>query len=355
MAAALLASCSKDTTIDLTPTDTEKIYATIADDDNSRVQLNDQKHTVWNAGDQIVVHSPNDLTIWAFDGKTGDRKGSFSKVGKYNVDMSSLSFDKYYALYSYDNYFSFGTVGAVPAIIMTAPATQQYLKGSYGLHANTMFGTSTDGVNYSFRNMHGYLRLSLTGDKVVSKIELRGNNSETLAGEFYFTIKTPDDHHWYSSQSSTITLDCGSGVALSDTPTEFYFVVPPTTFANGITATITFADGEILPKRTSKQIVIERNTIQPMANISISGGIDWQKIFIYHSGSEVTAPMFYGSSAVAGTINWGDGTTSILGELTSRYYTDGNESHIITIKAIDADTVEIDGCEGIIKIDLSQF
>lgn len=355
IAATMLASCSKDTTVDMLPTDDSKIYASI-ENEESRVQLQNL-HTVWNAGDRIVVHSPNDLTLWSFNGKTGDRKGSFSKVGYFNVNASSLAiFDKYYALYSYDNYFNFGTVGSKPAIIMTAPSTQTYLKDSYGLHANTMLGTSNDGVNYTFKNIHGYLRLSLTGDKVVSKIELCGNKSEILAGEFYFTTDNPDKHYWYQSQTSTITLDCGSGVALSDTPTNFYFVVPPITFTDGILVNIHFSNGDVYPKATSKPITITRNTIQPMATIPTDGNVQWKYIYIHHTGDEIIVPKIPNGAPSAVTVNWGDGNTTLLGDISRRYYyLDGAASHVISIKTAETTLFEMDSCEGISKIDLSNF
>lgn len=355
MAATVLASCSKDTTVDLLPTEENQIYASI-DNEESRVQLQDL-HTVWTAGDRIVVHSPSDLTIWQFNGNTGDRKGSFSKVGYYNVDASSMSrFDKYYAMYSYNNYFNFGSVGSTPAILMEAPATQTYLKDSYGLHANTMFGTSNDGVNYTFKNLHGYLRLSLTGDQVVSKIELNGNNSESIAGVFFIKIDNPEQISWQQSETSTITLDCGSGVALSDTPTNFYFVVPPITFTNGISVNIHFSNGEIYPKSTSKPITITRNTIQPMKTISTSGGVQWKNIYIYHTGSEIVVPKLPNGVPSVTTVNWGDGNTTLLGDIARRYYyTDGVESHVISIKTTETNLFEMDSCEGITKIDLSNF
>ena len=62
----------------------DKIYATIADinidGDDTRVELNKNLQTVWNAGDQIMVYYNNLMREYTFDGKDGDRSGSFTQT-----------------------------------------------------------------------------------------------------------------------------------------------------------------------------------------------------------------------------------------------------------------------------------
>ena len=354
LTAAVLSACSKDTTADIPPVGEEKIYASI-EGEPSRVQLNDQRQTTWTANDQIVVATPDELTLWRFDGKTGDRDGSFTKVGRFNVgNFSDYGFDKHYALYSYEKFYAYGP----KVLAVEASEKQNYQKGSYGLHSNLMIGSSDDGTNYKFKNLLGYLCLKVTGNKMVKQIVLNGNKSEILSGVLYFEVDDPESLDWFSTGGSDITLDCGSGVQLSDSPTEFYFALPPMQFTEGLSVNIHFSDGEIYPKSTSKTISIERNTIQPMATIATGGGIDWQKVYIYHTGAESVIPICTGSSnsSVFGTIDWGDATTTLLGGLTRRYYyTDGAESHTITVKATGADAFSLNGCEGVTKIDLSEF
>lgn len=351
-----LSACTQDTTSDLQPLEGEVVYATI-EDEESRIQLNKSQKTVWTANDRIVIHGPSDASLWTFNGNTGDRDGTFRRAGTFNyANYTSFGFTKYYAVYPYESYAGIGTVGGEPAIIMGCPATQSYVAGSYSVNANTMIATSNDGSKYQFKNMFGYIRLSVTGDKIVKKIELNGNNSETIAGDFYFKANDPYSLHWYNNTSQTITLNCPNGVQLSDTPVEFYFALPPTEFAKGISASIHFSDGSIYPKSSSKTISIERNAIQPMATISTSGGVEWQYVYMYHTCTELPIPVVAGNTATSGSINWGDGTTTLIGELTRRYYySDANASHTITIKAIGADRFELENCEGVTKIDLSEF
>ena len=351
--AIALVACSHDTT-ESPELGTKTIYATLASDDDSRVELNERKQTVWTAGDQIVVNGPDDMTVWQFNGQTGDRSGSFTYTGYFNFPnySSTYQFDRYYA-YLYDGPVTLGhTPDGVALLFMTARQQQTYKKGSYGVGDSPIIGTSDDGENFTFKNMLGYLRLSIKGNQTLESILFQGNNQEILAGTFYAPINDLFNTTWHEGQSTQITLDCGDGVQLTDTPTDFYIVLPPMTFEKGFSVTLNFTDGSLYPKSTSKEIVIERNAILPMATFDLGGEVDWQIATIYHTGTTVSAPLVGNGS---GTIDWGEGTVSLLGELTSFTYTDGKPSHTITVKAINADQLAIDGCSGITKLDLSNF
>ena len=350
----VLSACTKDTTTDIQPQVGDMIYASIEADD-SRVQLNESQKTVWNANDQIVVHSPTKATLWRFSGKSGDRDGNFQNVGTFNFsNFAAYGFKKYYAFYPYENWSGVGSfTDGSPAIFFEVPAQQSYTEGSYGIHANAMFATSDDGSRYTFKNLMGYIRLSITGAKSIASIELKGANAETLAGTMYMSPDNPFLLNWYSAGtlSPTISINCGNGVQLSDKPTDFYFVLPAMQFMKGLIVNIHYTDGSIFTKATSKSVLVERNTIQPFATIVADGESSWQSVEIHHTGSDIVAPVVSG----VGSIDWGDGVTSMIGELRKRYYTDGKESHVITIKAMDATEFELDCCEGVSKIDLSNF
>ena len=362
-----MASCTEDAAVDEPRMESamNKIYATIDptednndSDSDTRVELNDKKQTVWTAGDQITVFYSEDVEVWRFDGNTGDRSGSFSYLGGYGYKNPNINYkNKYYALYLADltiAYYNDGT----PAFTTTVPSVQYYKNQSYGLNTNAMLGVSSDGKNYKFMNLLSYLRLSLTGDKVVKTIELANNadSNSAICGTLYVNIdgsvlwKTDAGNH-----SNTITLDCGDGVQLSSTPTDFYFTLPAVEFSNGISVMVTFTDGTVFPKSTTKSITLERNTIQPMKCFDTGGEVAWQTVSILHSGSKIYAPYFYGSSALTGYIYWGDDYMSDVNSVTSYTYEDGAASHAITVKAMGATAIEIDNCQGISEIDLTNF
>lgn len=192
-----------------------KIYARITGDE-TKVQLNSARKTVWTAGDQITVlgeYGGYYYSEWTFDGQTGDRGGSFSltSTGKF----SDFNFgDKYHAIYG--PYDGLNMIDGRLILFSKVLAAQTYVPGSYGLQANVMYGTSDDGTDFRFINLLGYLRLSLTGDKVVDRIVLSGNDEETLAGDFYFFTDDFQTLHWNVNSSRQIVLDCGDGVQLTD-------------------------------------------------------------------------------------------------------------------------------------------
>ena len=339
--------------------DGDKIYASIASTE-TKVQLNDLKQTVWTEGDQIYVIGPDIYAVYQFDGKTGDRSGSFTKVGWGTPPGTyGVYFDQYYAVYSSGTQYSKYTDNT-GVILSEIPSVQEYAENSYGLYANTMVATSQDGSNFKFKNVLGYLRLSFAGDQIIRSITIRGNNEEIISGGFLFNLGDIYDHTWYkwheaNQPGKEIILDCGAyGVALSGTPKDFYFVVPPMVFEEGITVSIDFTDGSSMEKSTDKRIEISANNIQPMSVISISDP-NWDMMYIYHSGPKVTFPMLTGESLPIGMINFGDGNSHSLGGYYQWIYEDGKPSHTITVKSKNADGFIIQGCDGITGIDLTNF
>ena len=358
LVAMALAACTQshidETTHDIT---FGPVYATIADfEDDTRVELNSNKQTVWTHGDQILIFGDDEYIYeCAFSGRTGDRSGSFQLTGYYSNPTTAV-YDKFYAVYLFDlriGKYSDGT----PMFFTTLPETQSYKYQSYGLKTNAMLGTGVKDSEFTFKNLFSYLRLSITGGKLVERIVVMGNNNETLAGDMRFNKDGVLE--WYTSSSSEhfseITLDCGEGVQLTDKPLDFYITLPPVTLSKGINVTVYFADGTVFPKSTSKSITMERNTIQPMKTFETGGEVAWQSLTINHSGIRVYAPFFEGGTAIAGYIYWGDDYMSELNSVKTYDYNDGKEEHTITIQTVNASKMNIESCMGISEIDLTNF
>lgn len=339
---------------------TKTIYATIEEPATSRVQLNEQKQTVWTAGDEVCVYGPLQYPyLYRFTGETGDRGGTFVSLGYYPDDaFQGALFDRYYAVThaAGGSYYGFYTLDSMPVIFLESQAVQTYLPSSYGVCSNAMVGTSLDGENFTFQNLFGYLRFSLIGGQKVSKIELTGKNNEPLAGLHYFVIDQPTKLYWNDVSATTLTLDCGEGVQLTSTPTDFYFALPPTDFTQGFSAMVYFEDGTTYPLETNKAVSITRNTIQPMAKRDLGGGFEWQRVTITHSGSTFFAPrLAHPTATPSGFIYWGDGAQARINALTRYDYTDELPSHTISIEASDVDILLFNSCKGVSKIDLSNF
>lgn len=331
------------------------IYATFEED--SRVELNEEKKTVWTKGDQIVRFGNGIHDVWEFAGETGDRGGTFNYLGYFDDGINFDFGDKYYALYSYENYSWWGTFNTgEPALFHRVRTDQSYKPNTYDPASNIMLAVSEDSENFEFINLMGYLRLSLTGEKRVSQIILKGNNNEILSGRRYVKYDDYSVYGWYDNLSTYIALNCGEeGVQLTDAPTHFYFTVAPTLFTAGISISVVFTDGTRFPIKTTKEINLQRNHIQPMANVYTGSGVEWQTITIKHAGDVVAGPILYGDTDFAGYVYWDNGWMSDVNVFSSYVYEDGNSEHTITVKSLNANYLYLGSCEGISEIDLSNF
>lgn len=353
LSAILILACTKREDIDILPDDGNKIYASIVDVE-SKVELNDQKKSVWTENDEIMVYTPNQTASYRFDGKTGDRSGSFTIISNYTPVLKSLT--KAYALYPLSASEGYN-LSSDFYLFSSIQQSQVYKENSFGVGVNTMVGTSNDEENYSFINTLGYLRLSLTGDKIVSSIVFTGNDGEYTSGDWYFPADNPDNWNWtYNGERYQQTvLDCGeSGVQLSADAKVFYIGLPPMTFSNGITVTINFKDGSVYPQSTTKSVTITRSHVLPMSTISTSD-TQWQIAKIIHSGASVVSPVISGETSMSGTINYGDGNVYYIGGEYIHEYSDPNSPHTITVQVKDANAIGMSSCKGVTEIDLKNF
>lgn len=250
---------------------TEPVVETAAniEDEESKTFANSNMKVVWNANDEISVFlNDNGNQQYRFTGDTGDEEGVFSWQGG---SSGSSSLSNVYSVYPYNENT---TIDADGVITYNLPSEQIYRENMFGLGANTMVSASTGADNLVFKNLCGYLILKLYGENVkVSAITLEGRNREPLSGPVKITATnggTPS-FTFDSGYSTSITLKCETPVTLgstAETATPFWFVVPPTTFTNGIQITvisesIDAATENITYKKFQKQskaITIPRNT-----------------------------------------------------------------------------------------------
>ena len=247
------------------------LTAAFAEDDNTRTYIEDGKYLRWNEDDRLTIFFGNTLNRqYKFNGKTGDNSGTFSLVPDGMLGTGN-AFDRIYALYPYNADARISDEGIIS---LTLPAEQTYAENSFGCGANTMIAVTEnlEDTFLAFKNACGYLKLKLYNAEgaTIKSIEVKGNSGERLAGAATATIAFGEAPIVTMAESATdtITLNCGEGVALgttAETATEFWVVLPATTFTEGLTITATDTEGKVFEKSTTKEVVIERNAIQPMA------------------------------------------------------------------------------------------
>ena len=344
LVATALAACSTDTTQDLAPeipTAPDELQVSF-DEEDTRIQLGEDGRPVWTEGDLIsVFYRSNANSKYQFVGETGDADGSIELVEEGVATQRTTQIVAVYP-YSEDYWFNWNT-GDVEAFL---PAEQTYLKDSFGIGSSIMVSKS-DYKQLSFKNVCGWIKLQFTGTGYVSKIVLKGNDGEQVAGEIYIntqnaTCALASDMGESGEDSmggniitdntvlTSVALNCGDGVALnSETPTTFYIALPPQTFENGFTATMYGCDGSTKEISTENLITIERNHILPMASATLEMPIPSNQIWYTSSdgnvvepysgnlNSNATAMQLFGANITSNTYENGVGVITFDGDVTS--------------------------------------
>lgn len=251
-------------------------YASFEPD--TKVYVDENVKILWDEKDQISIFNKTTLNKqYEFLGKTGDNAGYFEKKTEGSGTGSAV--DYVCAVYPYQESTSLES----GVLSLTLPAKQDYKEKSFGLKANTMVST-TDGENnlLRFKNVCGFLVLQFySADLSVSSIKLEGSNGEVISGEATITPVVGQDPEidMVSTTGTSITLKC-SKVKLgttSENATEFWMVVPPTTFTEGIKLTITDKDNTQFTLKTnpSEPLTVKRNTVLRLSAVEV-GSINGQ-------------------------------------------------------------------------------
>ena len=233
------------------------------------------KYLRWHEDDRLTAFFGNTLNRqYKFNGATGDNSGSFSYISSGNLETGN-ALDRIYAVYPYDETTTITDDGKIS---LTLPDVQTYAENSFGRCANTMLAVTenVEDTFLGFKNACGYLKLKLYNPEgaTIRSVEVKGNGDEKIAGAATATIAFGEVPQLTMADeaTTTIALDCGDGVALgttSEAATEFWIVFPETTFESGITITVTDIEGGIFEKSTTKEVIIERNAVQPMAALEV--------------------------------------------------------------------------------------
>ena len=268
LVALFVASCSKFDQQDALPeVEYGQLRACFAE--QTRTYVEGERFLRWHERDELSVFYGNAINNkYRFNGKTGDSEGTFALILDGNATGTNTPLDHIYALYPRD--VSAEWVGN-GSFRYNLPTMQYYLAESFGQNSNAMVavteGTSDDLL--MFKNICGYLKVQLYGDATIKSMTLQTNAGEKISGLAYVTAEYGKDPavSMAGGGANLITLNCGDGVVLSkekQNPTDFWFVVPPTTFSEGITVTATDVNGKTLTKSTSSRFAIGRNALQPM-------------------------------------------------------------------------------------------
>ena len=228
----------------------------------TRTVADENLHVLWSKGDQLSIF---DQSTWngqyELKGEGGTNTGEFRKIERTDYH-AGMELPYVYAVYPYNEANNVTNDGVIS---VTLPAAQTYAPNSFGLGDATMASIAV-GKELKFKNLCGFFAVSLYGTAKVKTITLKGNNNEPIAGAA--TITAPEEGvipvlAMASTATKEITLTCTEPVQLgnsAETATIFWIAVPPTTFTQGVTVTVTNDKGESFEKKTTGALEIVRNT-----------------------------------------------------------------------------------------------
>ena len=266
-----LAGCKQDELQSSHQSDTRltSVKATTSAAVKSRTQLSGNT-VIWEQSDAIGIFSNTtaEAVRYSLTKIEGDEARFESETG--------VSGEEFYAFYPYS------AQSAVDGTTISYHLTngQDYREGSFDTGDCPMVAKSTNS-DFRFLQTCGIIRLRLTGTMAVSSIRLQGNNGEALAGDG--TIDIASDAPVFTIDGSgdkltAIQLRASANVQLSESSvTEFYFVVAPQTFTQGITVDITGTINgkeQTIRKQTQKSITVTRSVISSFAAVDTDAELE---------------------------------------------------------------------------------
>lgn len=254
--------CNKEVSTHFNPDD-YPVFSAGMEVLSTKTELGENNSVVWNAGDEVAVFNKNtqllkyraqssgaETVLEAADAQGESGEALSARVAFYPYSASALCIENE------------GTF----TVVTTVPEIQTYKSGSFGLGAAPMMAISST-ESFAFKNVFGCLKLQFTGSGSVKSIAVTGNNGEALAGTVSVSMAAEGEPTFdLQNSSTTVTLDCGEGVALSNVPTPFYISLPARDYTKGITINVTMADESEIPAiSTGASLKVGRSAICPMA------------------------------------------------------------------------------------------
>ena len=248
------------------------LHATIEDQTFTKTYMDENNNIRWSEEDQVVAFMKTSLGLRyqiknEYIGKTS---GYFSQVssGSSSDIGAGTEWDHNVVYYPYSDAVEAEKSGDDYALNVILPFEQTYAAESFGNGAMAMVAVS-ESNNITFRNVLGGMKLQLKGIQKVATITLLGRNNEKLSGSAVVTAYAGDETKpsiaMSDGASTSVTLNCGSGVQLNESKaTEFIIALPPVLFSKGFTVTVTDTDSKTYTVETDKANTVLRSSILNM-------------------------------------------------------------------------------------------
>ena len=305
------------------PEDDVVFYAEMEHEQDTKVFADANLKVLWDADDLITIFNKYTYNRqYRFQGETGDNAGVFKPEPNEEM-VTGNEISTIYAVYPYQ---PSTTISNASVISYVLPENQEYARNSFGKGANLMVSSTEDNF-LLFRNVGGYLGIKLYGEGVsISQVSIQGNNGEILSGKASITapINGIPEISMAADADPLVSVVSATPVALGSSAedyTEFWFVLPPVTFEEGLTVTVTDAMGRTFQQSTTNTITIERSRITRLAPVEVEiEGQPANQIWYTTSDGEIVEPNNpdgFGANIVSNTYENGLGIITFDQPLTS--------------------------------------
>ena len=259
LSAALLAGCSKEENIPEQNIPAATFQAVTESGGTKTFLENGDSETeshpvLWTPGDAIGITSASAFGRYEYNGTENTAVADF--------DGDPIEGDSFYAVYPYSGEASLS--GGV--LSLELPSVQEYTPLSFAPASFPMVARS-ESTYLEFKNLCGLLKLNLTGTATVRSVVFR-SSGRGVSGQATVDMNYESVPELVMSgdAGTSVTLDCGEGVALSGTvPVPFYIVLPAGTYDDFSIEVIT-ADGKVMTKSNSG-LVINRSMVRPTSDV----------------------------------------------------------------------------------------
>lgn len=294
-----LSACNKEES-SVSSQNTDIITAQIEQETDTKTYMDAYNNIRWSEGDQIVgfMKSSLGLKYRILPSSVGKTYASFENISDSNGNINAgIEWDHNVVYYPYSDAVEVVKSGSNYVLDVVLPSEQTYAPESFANGSMAMVAVSEDN-NITFKNVLGGIKLQLRGTQKVTSIKIEGKNNEKLSGFAVVTAYTDNTKPaitMTSGASTTVTLNCGSGVQLNEsTVTEFIIAVPPVLFSKGFIVNVIDTDEKTYTVESDVANTVLRSSILVMPAFKLGGlpnGENPDQIYvskIYIDRSELT-------------------------------------------------------------------
>ena len=226
---------------------------------DSKTHIDANNNLVWNSGDQIKVYTADNTEASAAVFSTTSNNTMTATFSGTLTESAS-----YTAFYPAE-----GVTVSGSKILMPLNATQTFVDGNMASGAYPMYATGT-GETFTFHSPAGLMMLKFMGSGTIGSVELTDKNGANLAGNY--EVDPANNTCTFVGNATTVTLNCGEGVALNtETETVMYFVLPAGVFDGGFTAVVkNTTGGEMYTLSTTRANLIVAEKILEMPTVNVA-------------------------------------------------------------------------------------